>query len=77
MNLLPILTGQVKARACDRAVEGKGGAGGFREVERGRRKGRQRRERRMEEEEVEGRWNRCTWPGKATSNKGPHSEGIE
>ena len=31
MNLLPILTGQIKARACDWAVEGKGGAGGFRE----------------------------------------------
>ena len=31
MNLLPILTGQIKARACDWAVEGKGGAGDFRE----------------------------------------------
>ena len=77
MNLLPILTGQVKARACDRAVEGKGGAGGFREVERGRRKGRQRRERRMEEEEVEGRWSRSTRPGGTASSKGSHSWGIE
>ena len=30
MNLLPILTGQIKARACDWAVEGKGGAGSLR-----------------------------------------------
>jgi hypothetical protein len=29
-NLLPILTGQIKARTCDWEVEGKGGAGGFR-----------------------------------------------
>ena len=28
---LPILTGQIKARVCDWIVEGKGGAGGFRE----------------------------------------------
>jgi hypothetical protein len=27
VNLLPILTGQIKARACDWTVEGKGGAG--------------------------------------------------
>ena len=50
MNLLPILTGQIKARACDWAVEGKGGAGSLR-GERGRRK--RDRERKMEEEEVE------------------------
>jgi hypothetical protein len=31
VNLFPILTGQIKARACDWAVEGKGGTGGFRE----------------------------------------------
>ena len=31
MNLLPILTGQIKARACDWAVEGKGANGGFKE----------------------------------------------
>jgi hypothetical protein len=31
VNLLPILTGQIKARACDWTVEGKGRAGGLRE----------------------------------------------
>ncbi|KRY98034.1 hypothetical protein T11_11522 [Trichinella zimbabwensis] len=31
----------------------------------------------MEEEEVEGRWSRTTWPGEATSSKGSHSWGIE
>jgi hypothetical protein len=31
VDLLPILTGPIKARACDWALEGKGGAGGFRE----------------------------------------------
>ena len=35
MKRLPILTGQIKARACDWAVEGKGGAGSFREGEEG------------------------------------------
>ena len=34
MTRLPILTDQIKARACDWAVEGKGEAGGFRESER-------------------------------------------
>ena len=57
MNLLPILTCQIKARACDEAVEGKGGAGSFREGERGRSKRDNEtegwRERKMEEEEVE------------------------
>jgi hypothetical protein len=33
VNLLPILTGQIKARAYDWAMEGKGGAGTFGEVE--------------------------------------------
>lgn len=47
MNLLLILTGQIKARACDWAVEGKGGAGGFREEEE------KKEERKTEEEEVE------------------------
>ena len=52
MNLLPILTGQIKARACDWAVEGKGGAGGFREWEQvgDREEGEEKGEReRMEE----------------------------
>ena len=35
-TLLPILTGQIKARACDWAMEEKGGAGSFREEEEGR-----------------------------------------
>jgi hypothetical protein len=34
MNLLPILTGQIKARACDWTMEKKGGAGGLIEGER-------------------------------------------
>ena len=33
VKLLPILTGQIKARAYDWAVEGKDGTGGFREGE--------------------------------------------
>ena len=67
MNLLPILTGQIKARACDWAVEGKV------ELKRlGERKGGGM----TEEEEVEGRWSRTTWPGEATSSKGSHSWGI-
>ena len=52
MNLLPILTGQIKTRACDWAVEGKGGTGGFREGEKGRRTDRGG-EMKMEEEKVE------------------------
>lgn len=31
MKLLPILTGQIKARVCDWAVEEKGGTEGLRE----------------------------------------------
>ena len=34
MNFFSIFTGQIKARDCDWAAEGKGGAGGFREGER-------------------------------------------
>jgi hypothetical protein len=34
VNLLPILTGQIKTRASDWAVEGKGRAGCFRKGER-------------------------------------------
>jgi hypothetical protein len=36
MNLLPFLNDQIKARACDWAVEGNGGAGSFREGKGGR-----------------------------------------
>jgi hypothetical protein len=56
VNLLPILTGQIKSRACDWAVEGKGESGSVREGERGVRKRETmegRREQKMEEEEVE------------------------
>ena len=60
----PNLTCQIKARACECTVEGKGGGGGFREGEE------RKEERKMEEEEVEGRWSRTTWPGEAISNKG-------
>ena len=67
---LPILTGQIKARACDWAVEGKVGL----EVLERRR---QKRERKEEDEEVEGRWSRTTWPGGATSSKGSPSWGME
>ena len=47
MNLLPILTGRIKARACDWAVEGKGGMGSLRE------EGGERMEEEEEEEEEE------------------------
>ena len=36
-----------------------------------------RREKKTEEEEVEGRWSTTAWPGEAASNKGSHSCGIE
>ena len=68
MNLLPILTGQIKARACDWAVEGKGGAGGFREGERGRRRGDEEMKEREEDRRrgggrkmEEGRRKHVTW----------------
>lgn len=51
MNLLPILTGQIKAKACDWAVEGKGGSGGLR-MGAGKEEEEDRAEReRMEEED--------------------------
>lgn len=57
MNLLPILTGKIKARVCDWVGEGKSGAGSFREGERGRKKGDEEREERTKtgKEEAEGR----------------------
>ena len=73
MNLLPILTGQIKAGACDWAVGGKVGDGGLREWRKSKGQGGTR----MEEEEVEGRWSRTTWPGEAASSKGSHSQGIK
>jgi hypothetical protein len=33
--------------------------------------------RKMEEEEMEGRWSRTTRPGEAARSKGSHSWGIE
>lgn len=51
LNLLPILIGQIEARGDDQAADRKGGKGGFRE---------------MEEEGMEGRPSRTTWPGEAT-----------
>lgn len=38
MNLLPVLPGEIKARACDHAVERKGGAVSFRGGKRRRKK---------------------------------------
>lgn len=38
LTLPPILTGHIKARAYDRAVEGKGGTGSLREQRKRRRK---------------------------------------
>jgi hypothetical protein len=49
-------------------VEGKGGAGGLDS---------RAQQRRTEEEEVERRWSRNTWPEKATSSKGSHDWGID
>jgi hypothetical protein len=70
VTLLPILTGQTKARVCDWAVEGTGGS---RELG----KSREQERRRTEEKEVEGRWSRTTRPEEATSSKGSHSWGID
>jgi hypothetical protein len=69
-NLLPILTGQIKARACYSAVEGKGGAGGFREWEKSRDEDDRERGggRKMEQ-------NHMAW--RSHSSKGSHSWGIE
>lgn len=50
MNFPPILTGEKKARACDWALEGRGGAGGFREG----RKGKERKRRKEDGAEPHG-----------------------
>jgi len=73
VNLLPILTGQIKARACDWAAEGKGGAGGFREGEE------ERGERGKETEEDGGRWRKRTRKALEQSHNGlekPQVQGI-
>ena len=49
MNRLPILTGQMKAGACDWAVEGKGGTEGFREWGKTGKKRRQKKRRGKED----------------------------
>ena len=51
MNLLPILTGQIKARACDWAVEGKAGQEVLKKREKEEDGG--WREKKMGEEELE------------------------
>ena len=43
MNILPILTGQIKARAYGWTMEGKGGGGGFRKLGRDMNKRRRKR----------------------------------
>jgi hypothetical protein len=54
VNLLPILTGQIKARACDWAVEEKGGAGDSREwVKRGKETGMKWRKKRWKKDGAE------------------------
>jgi hypothetical protein len=55
VNLLPILTGQIKARARGWTVEGKGVAGSFLEGERGRRKGDEVTEEREEDRKRRGK----------------------
>lgn len=79
MNLLPILTGQTEARACDWTLEGKVGLGVLERGKRRRRKGDKEMEKREEdkEEEVEGRWSRSVWLGEAASSKGSCIWGTE
>ena len=66
-----VLIGQIKARACDWAVEGKGRAGRGRE--RKRKKRREEKRQRTEGEEDGGRrgrrWSRLMWPGGTASSK--------
>lgn len=53
-------------------MEVKRGAGGFREGEEGKKERQARKQRRkwkMEEKEVEERWNKTMWPGEATRSK--------
>jgi hypothetical protein len=52
-------------------VEGKVGLKSFRKNNE-----REERERKIEKEEVEGKWSRSTWPRETTSYKGSHSWGI-
>lgn len=66
LNLLPILTGRMKAGADQWLDNGRERwdwrsqrQGGERETE--------------DDEEVEGRWSETTWPGEAANNKGSHS----
>lgn len=72
VNILPNLNGQIKARAYDCAVEGKGKARGCIEL----RKARGQWSKRTEEK-VKGRWNNMTWPREDTSIKGSLSRGTD
>ena len=65
LNLLPILTCKINARACDCAVEGKCGAGGF--IEYRKKDG---------GDNVGGRCARITSPGEVISSKESHSHGT-
>ena len=65
MNLLPILTGQIEARACDWTVKGKGGTRDLREEGGGER---------MEEEELKARMEQNHRDGDA--NKGEVTRGL-
>ena len=71
MTILPILTGQKKGRACDWALEGKGGTGSSRM--RGRMRKRRVCRQRMEEEEEKPGWTRTPWMGETASSKGSYS----
>jgi hypothetical protein len=62
VNLLPTLICKIKARAREGKEEGG--------VLKRRRRG--EKSRQPEEEKVEGKWIRSTWPGKTTSYKGSH-----
>jgi hypothetical protein len=65
VNLLPTLTFQIKAGACDWAEVGKVELKSFGEKREGRRG-------KMEEEEVEREWSRSLWLGETASYMGSH-----
>ena len=64
MNVSPILTGQIKVEPVIGQWKVKV------ELEALESRGK------VEEEEVEGRWSRITWPREAASSKGSHSWAI-
>ena len=72
----PHLTCKIKARSGDWTVEGKGRAESFRESGREKRRVNEERiEREEDRREVEGKWNRSTWPRETASCKGFHRWG--